>query len=316
MARPDLSIIIVSFNSVELTLSCLRHLHEHPAAVSHEIIVLDNASADGSPEAIEGEFPNVCLLRSPENLGFGAGVNRAAASASGRRLLLLNPDTFVLEGAIDHLWSFAERQPWRGLWGGRTLFPDGRLNPASCWGRISLWSLFCGSIGLSSLLRGSPLFNPEGYGGWCRDSERAVDIVTGCFLMIDAELWKRLEGFDPLFFMYAEEADLCLRAARAGASPAITDRAEAVHLGGGSTASKEQEIVGLTKGRLTLIRKHWPRHLFRIGWLLTVAGIWARSQLLHLAPAPSRGARPNWQCVWQRRAEWMSGYTSPGSAIP
>jgi N-acetylglucosaminyl-diphospho-decaprenol L-rhamnosyltransferase len=311
----DLSILIVSYNTREITLACLASVFAHPPTVSHEVIVLDNDSGDGSAEAIRDAFPQAKLIAHPQNCGFAEGNNIAAMQASGRRLLLLNPDTLVFENSLQALWDFAEASPARGIWGGRTLFGDMSLNPTSCWAQISLWSLFCSAVGLTMIFPRSSLFNPEAYGGWRRDGIREVDIVTGCFLQIDHVLWKQLGGFDETFFMYAEEADLCLRARALGARPAITAAAEIVHLGGASEKSAVEKVIKVHRGRVTLIRKHWPP--LRVGIGLTFYRFWAWSRMLasHLVSGPRDGpgtAVSKWAAVWARRAEWLGGYPIRG----
>lgn len=316
----DLSILIVSYNTREITLDCLRSVYSHPSTVPFEVVLLDNCSQDGSAAAVAAEFPQVSLIASEENRGFAGGNNLAAKAASGRRLLLLNPDTFVFEGSLTALWEFAEQRPDRGIWGGRTLFEDGSLNPSSCWGRITPWSLFCSATGLTRLFRKSALFNPEAYGGWARDSERQVDIVTGCFLLIDRALWQQLGGFDPLFFMYAEEADLCLRAREFGARPTVTPKAEIVHLGGRSERSPVEKTIKTVRGRVTLIRKHWSPARRAMG--LALYRLWAATRLAGEPIAGIfQGTDPKesgkWREVWRRRREWLSGYSlEEGSCGP
>lgn len=306
-----LSIIIVSYNTCAITLACLESVYAFPPAVPFEVILIDNASPDSSAEAIAAAYPQVRLIASQENTGFAGGNNIAAQEAVGTRILLLNPDTWVFENSLTNLWDFAERTPEGGIWGGRTLFGDLRLNPTSCWSKITLWSLLCRALGFTRLLPRSALFNPEAMGNWQRDSERKVDIVTGCFLMIDRMLWERLRGFDPTFFMYAEEADLCLRASALGFSPAITPTAEIVHLGGASESSAADKVIKTTRGRVTLIRKHWsaPRRI--LGLALTQ--LWAAVRLAGATLRPSTAnaggeSAAKWQEIWSRRAEWLAGY--------
>jgi N-acetylglucosaminyl-diphospho-decaprenol L-rhamnosyltransferase len=308
---PELSILIVSYNCKAVTLECLASLMAHPPSISHEIILLDNASVDGTVEAVAASFPQIRLIAHPDNSGFAAGNNLAAALASGRRLLLLNPDTLVFATSLDALWAFAERAPQRGIWGGRTLFADHSLNPTSCWAAISLWSLFCSTFGLTWFAPRSTLFNPEAYGGWLRNSERDVDIVTGCFLLIDHALWRQLGGFDQNFFMYAEEADLCLRARQFGAKPGISPAAEIVHLGGASEASQTEKLIKISRGRITLMRKHWGPAKLAIGLMLY--RLWALLRLIGSRflsgprDIPGQSAE-KWRTIWQRRAEWLAGY--------
>lgn len=200
----DVSILIVSFNTRELTLEALRSVRRETTDVSYEVIVVDNASGDGSAMAIAAEFPDVRLFARADNIGFARANNLAAREARGKYILLLNPDTVVLDRAIDRLHAFARRLPDARIWGGRTLFADGSLNSASCWGRMTLWNLACRATGLAAVFRTAEVFNGEAYGGWLRDTERTVDIVSGCFLMIESSFWRELDGFDPLFFMYGE----------------------------------------------------------------------------------------------------------------
>ena len=254
--KPELSILLVNWNTRDMTLECLRSVYAQTTRTTFEVIVVDNASSDGSAEAIAREFPQVILMAESENHGFGRATNLQAARARGQQILLLNTDTVVLDQAIDALVEFSRRTPQARIWGGRTLFADGSLNPTSCWGRPTPWTQLCFATGLSARFPRSTLFNARAYPGWARDSEREVAIVTGCLLLIDADFWRELGGFDPAFFMYGEETDLCMRAARLGARPMITPDATIIHYGGGSTTSKADKIVRLMACNITLSRKH------------------------------------------------------------
>lgn len=308
--RPDVSIIVVSYNTRDMTLECLRSIFRETRLIDFEVIVIDNASADGSADAIVAEFGGrVLLLASPENLGFAAGNNRAATTAKGEMLLLLNPDTVVLNEAIDHLYAFSTQYPQAGIWGGRTLFGNGSLNPASCWSRQTLWSLFSQVIGLSSLFRHSSIFNTEGIGGWDRDGMREVDIVSGCFLLLKRDLWERLGGFREQFFMYGEEADLCLRARDFGVRPMVTSAATIIHYGGASEKVRADKLVRLLKAKMLLIYFHFPLLTRRIAcWLLI---LWPTSRYLaHLLLArlgsnSSQEKADVWKEVMQRKNEWQ-----------
>ncbi len=218
----------MSYNTRELTLDCLRSVYAQTHDVSFEVLVVDNASADGSAQAIAAEFPCIRLFLLHDNRGFAAANNLAGQHATGEWLLLLNPDTVILDRAIDKLLASAKEhsaiRPQYGIFGGRTLFPDGRLNPTSAWRRPTVWSLLSTASGLSASFRRTAFFNGEAMGGWPCDCVRAVDIVTGCFLLLRRALWERLGGFDLAFFMYGEDADLCLRARRLGVGCLICRR--------------------------------------------------------------------------------------------
>jgi GT2 family glycosyltransferase len=254
-SRPPLCIVVVSYNTCDLTLEAVRSAHAE-TQTPFEMIVVDNASTDGSVAAIAAEFPDVQVVALDENVGFAVGNNVGARDAVGEFLLLLNPDTVVLDGAIDELVAFARRRPEARIWGGRTVFADGSLNPKSCWRRLNLWRACCRTSGLDVRFTDSEFFNSEAYGGWQRDSERDVDIVSGCFFLIETALWHELGGFDPTYVMYGEEADLCLRAADRGAKPRITPTAEIVHHGGASEPVRSQKHVKLLRATISLARRH------------------------------------------------------------
>jgi len=310
-ATLDLSILIVSYNSRAETCACLASVYRFPPSCSFEVILIDNASKDASADTIAAAFPQVSLIASAQNHGFAQGNNIAARAARGRRLLLLNPDTVVFRNSLTALLAFANANSDARIWGGRTLFADGTLNPASCWAQITLWSLFCSAVGLTRAFPRSALFNPEAFGGWPRDSERRVDIVSGCYLLIDRDLWCALGGFDPRFFMYAEEADLCLRAARYGARPMISPLSTIIHLGGASEPSQIEKVIKIHRGRVTLIRKHWPP--LKRGAGLKLYWFWAWSRLVGswVAQGPRDlpgQSRNKWRIVWQQRHVWLKGY--------
>lgn len=310
----DLSIFVVSYNTRELTRSCLRSILDSGIYADYEIIVVDNASADGSADMIEREFPSVQLVRSDVNLGFAAGNNLARRHARGTRFLLLNPDTRVQRDAIERLLAFSLAHPEAGITGGRTVNDDGSLNPWSCRGRPTPWGMWCQATGLTTLFRMHRLFDPASLGPWQRDSVREVDVVVGCFLMIGRDLWDELGGFDPAFFMYGEETDLCLRARERGYRPMITPDAVIVHYGAASEPSEAHKLVRLFTAHVTLFRKHWSPAARRFGvamlklWALTR---WIGGRVLELAGRDRAGARSRvWGEVWRLRGQWQNGSPS------
>lgn len=291
-----------------MTITCLRALLAETRDHAIEVIVVDNGSGDGSAAAIAREFPEITVIAEPVNHGFAVANNLAARRARGRRLLLLNSDTVVLDRAVDRLLDFADQHPQAGIWGGRTVFADGRLNIASCWGRQTLWAVACFAFGLCALLPRSALFNPEAIGGWQRDSVREVDIVSGCFLLIDTDLWRRLDGFAPEFFMYGEEADLCARARALGARPTFTPDAAIIHHGDGSAAQRSDIRVLLLQSKIRLARRTDGAAQARvIAWLYLVAvAIRALAYGMAARRAPRhRDAAALWRDTWRRRREWF-----------
>jgi hypothetical protein len=309
-ASPVVSIMLVNWNTRELTLECLRSVYTQTQDISFEVIVVDNGSHDGSAEAIADEFPQVVLMAEAENHGFAKATNISVERARGRYVLLLNTDTVVLDRAIDRLVAFADANPAARMWGGRTVFEDGSLNPDSCWGRITPWSVFCMATGLAKLFKGSELFNPEGYGRWPRNHQRQVDIVQGSFLLIERAFWNELGGFDLAFFMFGEEADLAARARAKGARPLMTPEATIIHYGGRSTKQFAKRIIYVIGGRIGLIKRHFGPVSRPIGLGLTVFWVWWRAACYGLAGRFSQRMADQgkeWQIAWDQRHLWING---------
>jgi GT2 family glycosyltransferase len=313
--KPDVSILLVTYRCRDEAEACLRSIFETASGTEVEVVVLDNASDDGTAEMVASTFPAARLIASSENLGFALGVNRAAAEATGEFVLLLNPDMEVHPGAIASLVAFARAHPEHGLYGGRTLDPDGAVNPGSCWGAPSLWSLFCFASLLSTAFRRSRVFDPESLGGWERDSVREVDIVTGCLLLAPRLLWQELEGFDTRFFMYGEDADLSFRARALGYRPAITPEAVMTHEIGVSSATREDKLLLLFRGKATLLRKHWRGFRLRAGLFLLSTGVGLRALLAVLGRRTDPRAAA-WRQVWRERRSWLAGYPEPAGGAP
>lgn len=308
---PELSIIVISYNTREMTLACLASIYQQTNA-PFEVIVIDNASSDGSPEAIAADFPMARLVAETANHGFAPAHDIAVPLARAPWLLLLNPDTVVLDGALDSLLAFARNRPEAGIWGGRTVYADGRLNPYSCWGRMTLWSIFCRTMGLSGVFPRSERFNSEVIGDWPRDTEREVDIVTGCLFLIRRKTWDMLNGFDPAFTMYGEEADLCLRARAIGLRPHITPDATIIHYGAASDTVRPDKMVRLMRAKVELIKRHFSPstrwfgyHLLRF-WPLSRALAFGIVGFLPMQNGKQIRAH-EWREVWIRRDEWENG---------
>jgi len=301
----ELTVIVVSYNTREMTLACLRTLLDSPGGRGARVLLVDNLSSDGSADAVREAFgERVEVVEPGENLGFAAANNLAAERTETEWLLLLNPDTEVKGDAVGELRRFAEANPGRGIYGGRTVFADGSPNPSSCWMRPTPWSALCQALGLTRLRR-SRFFNPEQPDAWRARPER-VDVVSGCFFLIERDLWERLGGFDEAFFMYGEEADLCLRARALGARPSVTDAAVIVHHGGASEAQRAGKLVRLLGAKRRLASRHW-----RAAWLARpLGGLWPLTRLAAtraLAPASARARELAgvWGEVWRRRGEWL-----------
>lgn len=317
-ASIDVTAVVVSYGTREETCAALASFAEELGDLRAELVVVDNDSPDGSAEAIAALLDE---MRTPaletrlhaldENIGFGAACNLGAKGARGRYVLMLNPDTVVLDRGVERLVAFADAHPGARMWGGRTLHPDRTLNPASAWARPSPWSSLACALGLAARFPGSALFNPEGYGGWGRDTVREVDIVSGCFMLVERTLWEELGGFHPDFWMYGEDADLSLRARAAGARPLIDPRSVIVHIGGASERVREDQMVRLFKGKAQLYGKFAGP---LAGWFqVRCLDLWALIRAAALTPLavlspPKKEVARSWRGILRRRGEWRRAY--------
>lgn len=314
--KPELTVIVVSYNTRDLTLKALETLYATTWQTDIQVIVFDNASQDKSAEAVASAFPQAQLIASKENIGFARANNEVAKLAETEWLLLLNPDTECHEGAVDNLLSFGKAHPEGGIYGGRTVFPDGSLNAASCLNKPTVWSLFCSAFGLTALFPNVTAFSPEIIGGWKRDDVRHVDIIVGCFLLIRKELWDRLGGFNERYFMYSEDCDLGLRAQTLGFSPLFTPKAQIMHLIGASWSARSEKMILLLKARITLIKDHFPPHQKRLGLLLMRLWIVNRYFTCYFAHQLGKIFRSSkseerffhWKKIWQTRQSWLKGF--------
>lgn len=302
-----LTVIVISFNTRDLTLGCLKSLQDVAVSGDFEVRVVDNCSVDGSAQAITHSFPQSHLKVMDKNIGFARANNLAAAEARGEWLLLLNPDTIVINNAIAKLCALADARPDVGIFGGRTIFSDGSLNSGSCWRRPTLWSVTCQAVGLSSLFPRVGWTNPEAMGSWKRDTMREVDIISGCFLLIRRSLWERLGGFDEEFFMYGEDADLCLRAKRLGVRCLACPDATIIHYGGASEAARADKMIRLFTAKRKLFERHWVPAQIPYGIFMLY--VWALTRIVAFGVASRFGRRyrghfTTWMKIWAERSKW------------
>lgn len=307
---PDVSVIVVSYNTADLLRRCLGSIASS-GEVTVEVIVVDNASADGSADVVRQEFPAATLVELPTNEGFAAGVNRGADLARGRHLLLLNPDAALRPGTLEELVAFADRHPDGGIYGGRIVTPDGAVDPRSGFGLPTPWSLFCFAVGLSTVFRGSALFDPEALGRWPGDRAREVGAVSGALMLVDRSLWTALGGFDETYFMYSEDIDLCGRARAMGWRPLLDPRATAVHDVGASSTPAGKAVMVFT-GKATYVRRRWrgPRRSWGLAMLAT--GVWLRAVLARRVRTDRSDV---WPDVWDQRRHWWGGYEAAGPSV-
>jgi GT2 family glycosyltransferase len=319
--RPGgVSVVIVTYRNGGSISRCLDALAKARPGIGMDVTVVDNASGDDTAEAARSAAGaaelHARIIERTVNGGFADGCRVGAAAAQGRWLLFLNPDTVIAPGAIDALLACAREHPSAGIIGGRFVHADGTIDPRSWWGRPTPWSELCFALGLSTLLPGSPLFDPESPRPWTADpgQQRLAPVVSGALMLVKRELWDDLDGFDPAFFMYAEDADFCLRAAALGYRPMVTARAVCLHEGGKSSSSA-RKLVLLFTGKATLVRRHFPRGLRGpgIGLMLTGVFLRAAASTVKASASPARQHRPtargaDWRALWSARAQWRRGW--------
>lgn len=229
-----LSIVILCWNDQKVIRDCLTSIYKETRETEFEVIVSDNGSTDGSIEMIRREFPQVRLIENGKNLRFAKGNNVGIEASRGEYVLILNPDTIIHEGALDRVVAFAERHPEAGAVGCRVVFADGSFQ--RCMRPLNTpMSEWISALGLGWLGRISERLHAGEYGGWDGKNERTVGWLAGCFILVQGELLKKLGGFDPQFFYYYEDTDLCQRIWRAGYEILYTPEATITHLVGQST---------------------------------------------------------------------------------
>ncbi len=237
----DVSIIIVGWNTRDFLRGCLQSLRDESGGVKSEVIVVDNASSDGSVEMIEREFPEVRVIRNAENRGFAAANNQGMAVASGRYVLLLNPDTRVLDRAVEKAVAFADAHPEAGVVGCRTLLADGSIQ-YNCYMFPSLLNLALSLSRLPGLFPKSRFFGRARMTWWDYESPKSVDVVAGCFMLVRREALEQVGSMAEDYFMYSEDTDWCWRFKQAGWQVLYTPEPAIVHYWKGSSSQCAGEM--------------------------------------------------------------------------
>lgn len=262
-----LSVIVVSWNTAELLDTCLASLLESARLLDCEVFVVDNASTDGSAELVARAYPQVRLLRNAENRGFAAANNQALRQATGEYLLLLNADTMVLGDVLSRSTVYLDRHPEVAVMGCRVLNRD-RTVQHTCFREPSLLNILLKTTGLFRL--GWPrFFCREHMPYWQRDSERDVDVVTGCYMMVRRRALAHVGLLDESFFFCGEETDWCRRFRQAGWCVRFAPVGEIIHYGNASGRRFEhRRDVLLTAGLVRFHRKHGGRCAAAVAWML------------------------------------------------
>jgi N-acetylglucosaminyl-diphospho-decaprenol L-rhamnosyltransferase len=249
----DLSVLIVNWNTRDLLLQCLQSIYATVLDITFEVIVVDNASSDGSAQAVKKSFPQAHWIQNPTNLGFASANNQAISISGGRYIVLLNSDTQVRHGVFARAVAFMDCHPEAGIVGGILLNPDGSFQ-ASYNDDPTLFSELLLCAGVARWLRGKyyPSHSP-------RESQEAhpVDWVGGACLLARRDVIDQVGLLDPTYFLYSEELDWCSRFRRAGWKVYFLPDLQVIHWGGQSSqAIEERRLYWLTGSRLRFLAKH------------------------------------------------------------
>jgi GT2 family glycosyltransferase len=264
----DVSVIIVNWNTKELLRDCLSSVYENAGDIDYEIIVIDNASTDGSAEMVKNDFQQVIIIENSENKGFATANNQGMAIAKGKYVLLLNSDTVVLDNAIAKTMSFADENPQAAVTGCRVLNPDRTLQ-RTCFMFPSVLNMLLSGTYLYKLLPKNMFFGREQMTWWDRNDVREVDVVTGCFMLVSREAIEQVGVMDEQFFMYGEETDWCYRFRKKGWKVMFIPAGQIIHFGGQSTAQKPVAmIVQLRLSILKFMKKHYSRPAYLLARFL------------------------------------------------
>jgi len=285
-----LSIIIVNWNTVDLLRDCLQSVYDGLGGQDAQVIVIDNASEDGSADMVSELFPTVELVRNSENLGFAAANNQGFALARGTYVLLLNSDTLVHGDVLQQSVAYMKSHPKVGVFGCRVLNTDGTVQP-TCRMYPSLLNTALSASGLWKLAWPRFLGRFQ-MSDWQRDSERTVEVVSGCYLMLPRKVIEEVGELDETFWFFGEDDDLCKRVHDAGWEVKFAPVGEITHYGSASARKlKHRRDMMLGQAKVRLHRKHSGFVAAATCWLLLLwfnssrALFWSIRGLLFGGPA-------------------------------
>lgn len=285
----DLSIVIVSWNTAGMLRECLASSFAGLGTLAAEVIVVDNASSDGSVALVQNEFPRAVLIRNTRNCGFAAANNQALGVAKGRYILLLNSDTVVHGDVLERSVAYMDRHRAVGAMGCRVLNSDGTVQP-TCSRHPTLVNLLLLTSGLWKV-PWPPFFDRYQMRRWSRSDERAVEVISGCYMLVRASAVAQVGGMDESFFFFGEETDWCRRLRASGWTLRFAPVGEITHHGGGSsgTLSFKRDLM-LSNAMVRLHLKHSGLMAAAIAWCivfgfnLSRAMVWTVASLLSASP--------------------------------
>ena len=279
----ELSIVIVNWNASDVLDGCLESIGAN-ASCPHEIIVVDNASSDDSCEMVKARHPGVRLIANDMNMGFAAANNQGIRIATGRYVLLLNPDTLIVDTVLDDMIAIADEHTECGVVGCQVRETP-EVIQQTCFRFPTPGRLFLREFGLARLC--PSLFGGDIIAGWDRCSERDVDVISGMFMLVRSDRIAEIGLLDERFFIYTEEADWCYRFHKAGYACRFFPGSWILHLDGGSKSTRQVKpkmYVQKQKSQLQFMAKHHGRAGWFMAWAILLISMIFRV-LIHAIPA-------------------------------
>lgn len=284
-AKLDLSIIIVSFNTRDVLLDCLTSIYAQTEGISFEVIVVDNASRDDTPDSVSKKFPDVRLMRNDVNKGFSAANNQGICESGGKWIALLNPDTRLIENSFQKICGYLQEHSEFSILGPGIIDEKSQQSPTRLWEDTpsdAAWKIL-------------GLYNPNDELQRMADTKEAL-VISGCCFVIHRELFEEIGLLDENYFLYNEEDDFCRRAREQEKRICFFPETSIQHLHGKSTHQpehREKVILEAYKSNLYFYSKYYScgwnfilRSLYKVTFL---AGL-IRSAFRHLTGSASQGA--------------------------
>lgn len=267
----ELSIIIVSYNTRALLKDCLLSLKKNIVKrIEYEVIVVDNASSDGSSTMVEKEFVNVLLIKNEQNLGYAKGNNNGVKKAKGRYILFLNADTIVYPKTIETMIDFMDTYQDVGAATCKVMLSNGELDDASHRGFPTPWNSFCHFSGLAKLLPKSRLFAGYNMGYANFSVPHEIDSCSGAFMFVRREAGEQVRWWDEDFFWYGDDLDFCYRLKEKGWKILFFPLVKVLHYKGVSggikaiskhlTSATKETKIRATNARFAAMRLFYSKH--------------------------------------------------------
>ena len=281
----DLSVVIVSYNTKEVLSDCLKTVKSAIQNLKSEVFVVDNSSHDQTVKMIKKDFPWVKLIANKKNLGFSKANNQAIKKSNGKYILILNPDTKVLNDTFSKMIDFMEKSPEVAVSTCRVELLDGSLDPDCRRSFPTPWRSFTHFSGLSKIFKGSKIFDQYNMGYLSEEKEQEVDACVGAFMMVRRTAVDKVGLFDEDFFFYGEDLDWCWRFGEKGYKIMYTPITKIIHYKGASSGikkgsqevskataeSKRKALVESTRAMTLFYEKHFKdKYPFFITWLVLI----------------------------------------------